>query len=276
MTDERDPKLQSAYRALGAEEPPRALDDAVLAASRRAAQVHPAPLVAPTGRRSWAVPLAAAAVLSLAVGVTVHMQMEQPGIDGMPRVAERERPEAVAKSDRSAGKAPAAAPSAPAAGAASGPAMAKKEAPPASAPPAAAREAPAQPAQDTVAASVAGEKTAESAAAGPGAILEAEQLERAKSAQRDAERSLAQSRGAASEMRARIPQAAPAPAMAMAKRADAPAQDVADTPERELERIAELRKQGRHDDADKALAEFRKRHPEFKIPPAMLERVERR
>jgi hypothetical protein len=48
------------------------------------------------------------------------------------------------------------------------------------------------------------------------------------------------------------------------------------TPERELERIADLRAQGRHEDADKALAEFRKRYPEFRIPAAMLERVERR
>ena len=48
------------------------------------------------------------------------------------------------------------------------------------------------------------------------------------------------------------------------------------TPEKELERIAELRKQGKHDEADKALAEFRKRYPDFKIPAAMLERVERR
>jgi hypothetical protein len=49
-----------------------------------------------------------------------------------------------------------------------------------------------------------------------------------------------------------------------------------ESPEPWLERIAQLRQQGKHDEADKALAEFRKRYPEFKIPPAMLERVERR
>jgi hypothetical protein len=54
------------------------------------------------------------------------------------------------------------------------------------------------------------------------------------------------------------------------------AQNLADTPERELERIAELRIQGRHDEADKALAEFRKRYPDYKIPEAMRARVERR
>ena len=46
------------------------------------------------------------------------------------------------------------------------------------------------------------------------------------------------------------------------------------SPERELERIAELRAQGRHDEADKALAEFRKRYPDYRIPQAMREKVE--
>jgi TolA-binding protein len=50
----------------------------------------------------------------------------------------------------------------------------------------------------------------------------------------------------------------------------------ADTPERELERIAGLRARGMHDEADKALAEFRKRYPDYKMSAAMLERVERR
>jgi hypothetical protein len=65
----------------------------------------------------------------------------------------------------------------------------------------------------------------------------------------------------------------------VAARAAAPArmqQKLADTPERELERIAELRAQGRHDEADKALAEFRKRNPDYVIPEAMRARVERR
>ncbi|OFZ87965.1 MAG: hypothetical protein A2W21_08775 [Betaproteobacteria bacterium RBG_16_66_20] len=63
---------------------------------------------------------------------------------------------------------------------------------------------------------------------------------------------------------------------ALAKRAAAQAELQAQTPERELERIAELRQQARHDEADKALAEFRKRHPDFRIPEEMRARVERR
>jgi len=63
-------------------------------------------------------------------------------------------------------------------------------------------------------------------------------------------------------------------AEATAKRSDAPA--LAQTPERELERIAGLRVQGRHDEADKALAEFRKRYPDYRIAEEMRARVERR
>jgi len=71
--------------------------------------------------------------------------------------------------------------------------------------------------------------------------------------------------------------AAAAPAMrAMQRERIAGERTAALTPEKELERIEELRKQGLHEEADRALAEFRKRHPDFKIPPAMLERVERR
>jgi hypothetical protein len=76
------------------------------------------------------------------------------------------------------------------------------------------------------------------------------------------------------------PQTAPAPALA--KRAEmraelgAAAKPAAEPPELELERIAQLRREGRHEEADKALAEFRKRHPDYKIPEKTLERVERR
>ena len=76
MTDDDD--ISRRYRELPREEPPRHLDDAIRAAARRAVQTRPAPLVVPTGRQRWYFPLAAAAIIVLAVAVTMHVEREQP------------------------------------------------------------------------------------------------------------------------------------------------------------------------------------------------------
>jgi len=210
MTDERDPKLESAYRALGAEEPPRALDEAILAAGRRT--------TLPWTRR-WAVPLSLAAVLVLSVTVTLRIQHEQPGIES-----------------------PVSAP-APAPAPASAPA--KREV--------AKAQEPVKPAAEPAAPARSGK---------PVSRPDAEAFPR-----------LSRDRAAAQERRAEAH--SPAPAVPPAQ-AQSLAKQAAPTPEQELERIAGLREQERHDEADKALAEFRKRYPDFKIPDTLLERVERR
>jgi hypothetical protein len=61
-----------------------------------------------------------------------------------------------------------------------------------------------------------------------------------------------------------------------ARAAAAPAQYAPLTPERELERIAELRRMGRDEEADKALAEFRKRYPDYAMSQEMRAKVERK
>jgi len=66
MAEDLDPKISRRYRELGADEPPRELDQAILAAAHRAADRPHAPLVAPAGRHRWYFALGAAAILVLA------------------------------------------------------------------------------------------------------------------------------------------------------------------------------------------------------------------
>jgi hypothetical protein len=66
------------------------------------------------------------------------------------------------------------------------------------------------------------------------------------------------------------PQRAKRAESAAAADAAAPAKDAR---EAELERIARLRAEGRHADADKALEAFRRAHPDYRIAEAMWERV---
>jgi len=233
MADERDPKVSRRYGELGAEEPPRALDQSILAAARRAVDQPHAPLVAPAGRHRWYFPLAAAAILVLAVAVTVQVERQQPD------------PEAVQT-------APPAAPAAP---------MPVQEAAPKPPPKPVARpkaESPRVFAPDPVPRA----KVEERVPAPPPAAV----LERRESAGAAAD-------AAASRAAAPSAPAAAKPAAAPMRSAPAQAARMAETPERELERIAELRRQERHAEADKALAEFRKRYPDYRISDAMLEKI---
>ncbi len=192
MSDEHDPHVSRRYRELGGEEPPRALDEAILAAARDEARARPAPLVTPAGRRRWYFPLAATAVIMLSVVVTLNMQREPPGPETPAPQSEYAQPDV---------KAPAA------------------EAP---------REPPA-----------------------PRAAVRAEARKPvdAPSVARDEARAAGAVAGAAAESSAKVA-------------ADA------ETPERLLERIAGLRREGRHREADELYAEFKRRYPDYRIPEA--------
>ena len=227
MSDER--KISERYRSLPREEPPRHLDEAILAAARRAANTRPAPLVVPSGRQRWYFPLAAAAIIVLAVAVTMHVEREQPdpeaavvapatepaaepprvfAPDPKPTPSQERKRDAIAES-RAPGARRENAPLTD---------LQKAQTPP---PPPAAAPAPPQ---DAIG------RAGESARADVAA--------RAAQARREA----------------------PPP----------------DTPEQVLQGIAELRRQGKHDEADKALAEFRKRYPDYQISEEMRAKVERR
>ena len=48
------------------------------------------------------------------------------------------------------------------------------------------------------------------------------------------------------------------------------------SPEQWLQGIDDLKRQGRHEEAEKQLAEFRKRYPNYRIPEAITEKFETR
>jgi hypothetical protein len=251
-------EVTQRYREMGAEEPPRALDDAILAAARRSAR--------PWAQR-WAVPLSLAAVLVLSVTVTLRIQHEQPGIESPAQAvkeAAREAPGDVAMvaPPRESLQL-----------------KAEKQFKPATRK----EPQPFQAAQDRATAAAPAPSAIPVPAAAPApAEMPALRADQARSA----ESSIAGARARQSEERvsrdaeaaARAPQVGPV--QALAKRAEAPAARAMvqspETPERELERIAQLRRDAKHEEADKALAEFRKRYPDYTIPPPVLGRVERR
>jgi hypothetical protein len=218
-----DDDISKRYRELQREEPPRHLDDAIRAAARRAVRTRPAPLVVPTGRQRWYFPLAAAAIIVLAVAVTMHVEREQPGeeIVSVP-AAPAEEPKA--EQSRSAPQ----------------PERRRKT-----------ESADARELRDT---------------APPPELQKAPESAPAAAARPESGRI----------------QAEPPQGNAQLRRADEGSRagslsaSAAQSPEQWLQGIADLRREGRHEEADKALAEFRKRYPDYAISKEVLEQVEKR
>jgi len=276
--NETGDKLDAAYRALRREEPGAALDAAILAASRRA-------VAKPTAARRWAAPVSIAAVLVLAFGVTLRMQLEKPGVES-PDVY-------------SSPPAAAAVPAAPerAQGAAE-PGPSKNEADTGS--PRGARAKAEKkiivPAAKPDVAPVPQPKL-HAAPAQPQALEENVRQRRDESRVEDSKEMLQKQKDrdvqafpAAPAAPAAPPASTAAPAAEgrmkreafAAPRAPAAAGIAADAQApmdeatRELEAIAKLRVEGRQEEADKALAEFRRKRPDYRIPEAMWERVKPR
>jgi hypothetical protein len=246
MTDESDAKVSRRYRELDAEEPPRALDDAILAASRKATR--------PWTQR-YAVPLGLAAVLVLSVTVTLRMQHERPGIE-LPESAQKETV-AMAPAQEAPLKLKAEVQIKAAAEPARQRAARREQGEPKPFPSQAPAAAPPASA-DMLASRADMGRGMESSVAGAAARNTEERTSR------DAEAA------------ARAPQVGPLQALAKRPEAATAGKLSGEAPEAELERIAALRRDGKHDEADKALAEFRQRLPDYKMTDAMRERVERR
>ena len=251
MSDER--KISERYRELAREEPPRHLDDAILAASRRAVDARPAPLVVPTGRRRWYFPVAAAAVIVLAVAVTMHVEREQPAEEMVVAVEPAKevlRDEAPPVAQAPAAQAPAAAQGARKAERAPERLYAPDPKPPSAPAPAAA-------------------PPSEQPPRALGRAQEPASVDRAEKTDALAKR--------ADEARSRVGQAEAARSRVQAAAAPAPdARLNRATPEQWLLGIDDLKRQGKHDEAERELAEFRRRYPNYRIPEAISEKFERR
>ena len=269
MTD-HDDKVTRRYRELARDEPGSALDAAILAAARRA-------VARPSAARRWGPPLSIAAVLMLAVGVTLNMQREQPGVEYMDPTRSSAPPPAAKPVPETAAPAPQVAPvQAPRREDARPALRARKAAPPAGRGEETFVQSP-PPAKSTANYAEPAVKEKKDAALSD---LSAQRLEQPAAARAPAAGApLAKTTRDAAETLPPAPAQAPAELGRTKREADSAgitstrAQSAIIDPTRELERIARLRAEGRHADADKALEEFRRRHPGLRIPEAMWERV---
>jgi len=319
MTD-GDDKLRQRYRELPADEPPAALDAAIRAAAHRA--------VAPKrGAQRWAVPASLAAVLVLAVGVTLRMQQESPGIETSAPVNEYSVPSSASESsvksvaptaapppaDDSARAMQQAKPAKPAEPEGRDQAIAapqvqklkkdqqaareedsrgaRSDATVASTPPPPPAKEEKRAFADSVERNVASPAAAETPAtppAPPPPAVAAAPIRERQAAQSAPSAPLGRLEGATAQPTAPAAAARPAPmtiqsqsepAQARAKAeksADAFKESAKGPLERELDRIIALRKDGKHAEADEAIAKFRRENPDYRIPEAIWEQVKPR
>lgn len=253
--DEQDPRIRQAYRQADHPEPPPALDARILAAARAAVE-RPRPGRA--GWWRWALPVSTTAVLVLAMTLVLKVQREAPeqlSVDAAP---------ALSKAPEAAPLPPARAPSEPpAVAAARAPekrAAPRRNAEPAPmeqadmAPPAAQPVMPSPPPMAPGAATVAPQPFPQAA---PAPAEAATAMARPR-----AETKMAAPRPSAG---AEIPEPNRAPAMGSAAVARESLSTV-ERPEQALDRIRRLLREGREDEAHRALAEFIRRHPDYTLP----------
>jgi len=287
---EHDAKLAALYRAAALDEPPPALDDAIRAVARRAVASKPRIAGLPFSR-SWRVPLSIAAVVLLSVSLVTVMREEAPEVALPPR-ADTPPPDTdrkLAESAPAAGRSNTAVPQTLLAGEQKPKSVGLK---------------PPQQAQSTgigirgytVSPEPATESKKEMAAADrieagapsapvfakraapeafPGPVpTPAAASARAAGAATDGKDQLRRETDSVTRESSRANvQATPAAkplALPPASQMAGTVQAYADLPPAKwLERIEELRKQGKFDEAKSSLAEFRQRYPDYPLPASL-------
>lgn len=234
MTD-RDEEIARLYRTLAKEEPPEALDAAILAAARREAN-------RPSLGRRWAVPVSVAAVFVLAIGLTLEIRDESPGVEA-PTAAPPVRPDATESATVRDEK--------------TAPSLREEKR---SAPPATTREREPKPAREGPRFVPPPPPATSNIAPTP-----VQAMPRAPAAS-----------GAAPSAEKRIAVPAAAPRSAASDLAVQSARARTDDPAAALEAIAKLRAAGRDAQADRALEDFRRRFPDYRMDDAMWARVKPR
>lgn len=282
----REPRLDRLYRETGHEGPPAHLDAAILAAARRAVGARPLS----SALRRWRVPVSIAALVVLSVSLVTLVQEE--GGDELMKVAP-DTPPAAKLSETAPPPAPQ--PAQADAARLTGPSPAARPEPAGPAP-SDDRRAVAQlgamadrPQRDSVTAvaSGAGTATAPEPAAKPSPqpFLAAPRVEERAAAVPQAAPALedravrapaaaAQRSAGSAATGAPAAEAESAKALARSVRSPAPGQDKAppwqgyekEPPQKWLDRIAELRRQGEIAAAGEMLAEFKRRFPDHPVP----------
>ena len=233
MAEERDPLVSRRYRELGSDEPPPGLDERILASSRRRRPFQ------------WHGPVAAAAVIVLAVAVTVHVEREQSVRESVP-TSQRPQVQGARKENAQ-------------------PAKPYEEARPQEKAKVEQRQRRDTFTPDPPKAQAPAPSARSDSATAPSEPQPAAPAQRALEAQR------APVAGAAADSAAK-PMPSPESKLAKSRAAELAEQP----PEKWLEGIAELRAQGRHEEADESLKRFRERYPDYQIPEETLARIQKK
>ena len=250
-----DAKLAALYRTVAREEPPPALDDAIRAAARRAVASRPQRVSTPF-IRSWRIPLSIAAVMVLTVSLVTVMREEAPEMvlspGGLPGEADQTRAGPAADTGESATAVP------------------KTLLPHVERSDSVGLRPPAQTGSsgiglrdNRVAPGPAAESRKDMAAAGHRQTDVQSMSAPARRAQPEA----FPGADGARDNKVEAPSASPA-GSSMAEATQSRAELA---PEKWLERIEELRRQGRFEEARTSLAEFRKRFPNHELPASFKE-----